>query len=294
MLELIIQAVLAGVTNGFVYALIGIGMAVIFKGSRIINAMQGDFSVIAAMVAVLLVEMAGFGFVGAFLAGTVVGGVVGMLTELLFVRPMMRRNAEEDSFLLLTIGLSFTFGAAVLYFVGRDSYLLPGIGMGAAVDIAGATMQVHAIAVIVIATLLVQALRLFYRYTPIGLAMMAASINHDGAVTIGINVNLMRTFTFVLGGALGAVAGLLVTPLIAVNYQMGIALTLKGFAAAILGGLTNPLGAVVGGLVLGLVESLAVVTVSSGYKDVVAMGLLIVIMIMLPHGLLGKAGRKGG
>ena len=97
-----------------------------------------------------------------------------------------------------------------------------------------------------------------------------------------------------LGGAVGALAGILVTPLVAVNYNMGLALTLKGFAAAILGGLTNPLGAVVGGLVIGISEALAVIGISSGYKDVAAMILMIVMMIFLPNGLLGRAGRREG
>ena len=116
----------------------------------------------------------------------------------------------------------------------------------------------------------------------------------DGAATTGINVARMRTFTFVLGGVLGAAGGILVTPLIGVDYQLGLNLTLKGFAAAVLGGLTNPLGAAVGGLTLGLVESLAIIGISSSYKDVVAFSVLIVIMILMPQGILGRAGRRGG
>ena len=118
--------------------------------------------------------------------------------------------------------------------------------------------------------------------------MMAASIDADGAATTGINVARMRTYTFVLGGLLGALGGILVTPLIGVDYQLGLNLTLKGFAAAVLGGLTNPLGAAVGGITLGLVESLAIIGISSSYKDVVAFSVLIVIMILMPQGILGR------
>jgi branched-chain amino acid transport system permease protein len=123
---------------------------------------------------------------------------------------------------------------------------------------------------------------------------MAASIDPDGAATNGIDVGRMRTFTFVLGGLLGALGGILVTPLVGVDYTLGLSLTLKGFAAAVLGGLTNPLGAAVGGLTLGLVESLAIIGISSSYKDVVAFGALIAIMILMPQGMLGRAGRRGG
>jgi branched-chain amino acid transport system permease protein len=124
--------------------------------------------------------------------------------------------------------------------------------------------------------------------------MTAASIDADGAATNGIDVARMRGYTFVLGGAIGALAGILVTPLIAISYSMGLGITLKGFAAAILGGLVNPLGAVLGGLVIGISEALAVVGISSGYKDVVALVIMIVMMILRPNGLLGSAGRKGG
>lgn len=292
--SLFIQAILSGITNGFVYAMVGIGMAVIFKGSRIINAMQGEFSVVGAIFAVLAMTNAGWPYPLAFVGGIVAGALLGVLCDVLFVRPMVRRNAGEDAFLLLTIGLSFSLSAAVLYFAGRDSHLLPSFGGSEVVEAGGATIPVHAIWLIAIASLLVAGLRMFYRYTNVGLAMMAASIDADGASTIGINVSRMRTATFLLGGALGAIAGLLVTPLVSVNYHMGLTLTLKGFAAAILGGLVNPLGAVAGGLTLGLLESLSVITVSSGYKDVVSMTALIVIMIFFPHGLLGRAGRKGG
>jgi branched-chain amino acid transport system permease protein len=140
----------------------------------------------------------------------------------------------------------------------------------------------------------VAALHLFYRHTLLGLSMAAASADPDGATSVGIDVDRARLYTFLLGGAVGAVAGILVTPLIAMSYHMGIVYTLKGFTAAILGGIANPIGAVAGGLALGLLESLAVVGFPSGYRDAVAMGLLIVIMIVLPNGLLGRAGRAGG
>lgn len=292
--ELLWQALLSGLTNSFVYALIGIGLAVIFKGTRIINAMQGEFAVVGGIVTVFALQSAGMPYVLAAVAGMGVGAALGWLVDMLFVRPMQARNAGEDSFLLLTIGLAFTISAAVLYFVGRDSYLLPGIGGDGSVEIAGAFMPVHALWLIGVVLAVVLLLHLFYSRTLIGLSMAAASIDPAGAATNGINVALMRANTFMLGGAVGAVAGILVTPLVSVNYHMGITLTLKGFAAAILGGLTNPLGAVFGGLVLGISEALAVVGLSSGYKDVAALTLMVAMMIVMPNGLLGSAGRRGG
>lgn len=291
--SLILQALLAGITSGFVYALIGLGIAVIFRGSHIVNAMQGEFAVVGALVAVFSAAKAGMPLALAALLGVLAGAALGVLVDVLLVRTMKRRAASEESFLLLTIGLAVTLSAGVLYFAGRESHLLPPIAEGVS-EVLGATIPNHALWLIAVAALVVAALRLFYRHTLLGLSMAAASADQDGATTTGIDVNRARLYTFLLGGAVGAIAGILVTPLIAMNYQMGIVYTLKGFAAAILGGIANPLGAVAGGVVLGLLESLAAVGLPSGYRDAVAMTLLIVIMIVMPNGLIGRAGRAGG
>ncbi|MGO4676698.1 branched-chain amino acid ABC transporter permease [Bosea sp. 2YAB26] len=292
--SLVMQAILSGITNGFVYALIGIGLAVIFKGTQIINAMQGEFAVIGAMVTVFALEPVGLPYGLSILLGVISGAAVGVIIDRLFVQPMMRQRAGEESFLLLTIGLAVTLSAAVLYLAGRNSYLLPSWGEEGVIEILDAFLQIQALWLIGTAIIVVVGLRLFYGRTLLGLSMMAASMDPDGAATNGINVRRMRSLTFLLGGTVGAIAGILVAPLVAVNYHMGIALTLKGFAAAILGGLSNPLGAVLGGVTLGLLESLAVVGFPSGYKDVIALAMMIVIMIVMPNGLLGRVGRIGG
>lgn len=287
------QALLAGVTNGFVYALVGLGIAVIFKGSHVINAMQGELAVVGAATAVFAAVVWGLPLWLAVAVGGLTGMAIGILVELGPIRALFARRAREESFLLLTVGLGFTFSAGVLYLFGREEHLLPPLGDDV-YEVFGAIIREHALWVIAISAALILGLRLFYRHTHLGLSMMAASIDADGAATTGINVRAMRTATFALGGLLAALAGLLVAPLIGVGYQMGPLLTLKGFAAAILGGLSNPLGALVGGLVIGILEAMSIVFVSSGLKDAVALTLLIVIMIFVPDGILGRAGRKGG
>lgn len=291
---LMIQSILAGLTNGFVYGLIGLGIAVIFRGARIINAMQGDFALLGGVVAYLAIHNSGWPMPLAFLAGVLSGGFCGLLAERFLVCPVARRQGTDDNYLLVTLGGAFAVSATILLYFGRDSYVLPGFGGDRSVDILNAAIRVHAIWLIVIGTLVVVALRWFYANTRIGQAMLAASIDPEGALTIGINVPLARTFTFGLGGLVGGLAGVLVAPLINIQYEMGLLLTLKGFAAAVLGGLTSPFGAIFGGVLLGLIESLAIVTVSSGYKDVIAMMILILIMIVMPQGLFGRRGRLGG
>ena len=293
-MTLFLQSILAGLTNGFVYGLIGLGIAVVFRGARIINAMQGDFALLGSVVAYVASTRLGVPMLPAFLAGVLAGGVLGLLVERLLIRPTEKRAGTEDSYLLVTLGGAFAASAAVLLYFGRDSYVLNGIGGDASVDVLDAAIRVHAVWLIVISSLVVLALKLFYSYTRFGQAMLAASIDVDGSLTIGINVPLMRTLTFVTGGLMGGLAGILVAPLINIHYEMGLLLTLKGFAAAILGGLISPVGAMFGGVLLGLVESLAIASVSSGYKDVITMVILILIMILMPQGLLGRRGRWGG
>ena len=293
-ISLFIQSIFAGVSNGFVYGLIGLGLAVIFRGTRVVNAMQGEFCVVAGMAAVLLLEHWHMPLAISMLCATLLGGALGIVLELAPVRALHRRHGNEDSFLLLTLGVAFAISALILYLVGRDSRAMPGIGGEATLFLADAAIRVHAIWLIVISVAVMFALKWFYTRTHFGLSMMAASIDAEGAATSGIDVQFMRTATFGLGGLIGGLAGVLVTPLTTVHYAMGLLLTLKGFAAAILGGLSNPFGAVIGGVTLGLLEALAIAFVSSGYKDVIAMSILIIIMILLPNGMLGRHTRKGG
>lgn len=291
---LLVQSLLAGLTNGFVYGLIGLGISIVFRGTRVINAMQGDFALAGGIIAYLALNILGVSMPVALVGGTVGGGVLGWLVERLLVRPTQKRGGTEDSLLLVTLGGAFAASASVLLFFGRDSRALSGFGGDESLVVLDAAIRVHAVWLIAVSLILVTALKFAYTRTTIGQAMMAASIDPDGATTIGINVGLMRSLTFALGGAVGGLAGVLIAPLVTIQYEMGLLLTLKGFTAAIIGCLGNPFGAVLGGLLLGLVEALAIVFVSSGYKDVIAMALLIAIMIVMPYGLLSRRGRVGG
>jgi branched-chain amino acid transport system permease protein len=292
--SLLVQSILAGIANGCIYALIGIGVSVIFRGSQVINAMQGEFCVIGGILAALAMQGWNWPYPAAIAGGCAAGFGLGALVEFVLMRAMIRRRASDDSYLLMTIGLAIASSASMLYLAGQDGYLLPELGHQNVYLIFDAVLREHVIWLVVATGAISLTLRSFFKRTTLGLAMTAAAIDADGAASNGVNVDLMRTCTFALGGLLGAVAGILLAPLYSVSFSMGFGLTLKGFAAAILGGLGNPLGAVVGGLLLGLVEALAVVGISSAYSDAVSMALLIVIMIAVPNGLLGRKGRSGG
>lgn len=290
---LLVQSVIAGLVNGFIYALIGLGIAAIYKGSDVINAMQGEFSIVAAIIASLAMTSIGCPYPLAILAGIASGVGTGLLVDLVFVRHMRARNAAHDSYLLLTLGLAITVAALVLQFAGSGSFSLPAYHPEDVYIVLDAVLQTQALWLMGLATLAIVAVKLFYRHTLLGLRMMAASIDEDGATSVGVDVSWMRTLTFMLGGLLGALAGLLIATVLPVDYQTGLILTLKGFAAAILGGLANPIGAAVGGLTIGLLESLSIAAISSAYKDAITFSMLILIMIFLPSGILGQKIRRG-
>lgn len=293
-LGLLSQSLLSGITNGLIYALVGFGIAAIFRGAHVANVMQGEFSVVGAVVVDVLLAQLGWPYWAAAIAGCLSGIALGAILDVVFIRRLVAQHAPENSYLLFTIGVSITISAMVLFSFGRESHLLPPIGTGQVFIVLDAVLQEHALWLIGISILLMFGLRYFYRHTLIGMKMSAASIDPDGAASIGIDVRRMRTQTFMLGGVLGAIAGILISPIIPVGYMVGLPLTLKGFSAAILGGLTNPLGAVAGGLTIGVIEALVIMAMSSAYKDVVTFSVLILIMIVMPRGLLGRAGRAGG
>ena len=182
-LSLILQALQAGITNGFIYALVGMGLAVIFRGSRVINVMHGEFSVVGAMTTVLVLTAAKYPYWFAIIAGVLTGPAIGALIELMLVRPMIRQQATEDQFVLLTIGLERAIAASVLFFIGRDGYLLPAFGGDHVFIVFDVVIRVHSLWLIAIAIVVVIALREFFRRTTLGLALTAASIDADGAST---------------------------------------------------------------------------------------------------------------
>jgi branched-chain amino acid transport system permease protein len=292
--SVLLYAVFSGITNGFVYGFIGLGMSAIFRGTGIINAMQGEFCVLAALTTAAL-TVAGLPLVAAIGVALAISVVIAVLIERVLIVPLVRRGASPESFLLLTLALALLSSATLLFVFGREARFLPGIGGTESIRVLDASVRVHALAVIGIVVVLTVALRLFFTKTVFGLEMVASALDARGAATTGINVARTRTATFVLGGLLGAIAGILIAPLTPLGYLSGTILTLKGFAAAVLGGLHHPMGAIVGGIVFGLIESLAVLALPSGYKELVAYAALIAVLILLPRGLIVQRGvRHGG
>jgi len=280
-----LQFLAGGLTIGAIYALVALGFSIIFNASYVINFAQGEFVMIGGMSAVSLIG-SGLPMPIALLGAVAVTGVVGLLLEWLAVG--RARKADVVTLIIITIGASiFLRGLAQLVW-DKSIHALPPLSGDAPISILGATIVPQSLWVIGVTVVIVAALSWFFNRTLLGKAMLATSYNRVAAQLVGIEVRKVLFASFGLAAALGAVAGVLIAPITFTSYDAGIMLGLKGFAAAMLGGLGSFPGAIVGGIVLGLLESLGAGYLSSAYKDVIAFVIILVVLFVRPDGILGS------
>jgi len=288
--EISLQFFFAGLTVGSIYALVALGFTIIFNASGIVNFAQGEFVMLGALLAVSLAT-AGVPLALCLVLSVIVVPLIGCLLERLFIRPLAGRPVLTP--IIVTIGASiFMHGVAALLW-GKDALPLAPLPGPPTIVVGGAVLQGQSLWILGCGLLAMVALRLFFTRTQTGRAMRANAVNRQGALLVGINPGRIVMLSFGLSAGLGALAGVLVAPIITASYGMGTMLGLKGFAAAILGGLGSSPGAIVGGLLLGVLESFAAGFISSGYKDAVAFVILLLVLFLRPAGLFG-ARKTGG
>lgn len=283
--EQLLQFAVSGVTAGSIYALVALGFTLVFNATGIINFAQGQFVMLGGLIATTFANSLGWPLAAAVIASVLLTTAVGAAMEVLAIRPM--RGRPVFTLIMITLGVSIVLETAALLGWGTDPIFLPSFSGDAPIALFGATLQPQMLWVLGGMLVAMAALQAFYRYTMFGQAMLACSINPDAAASVGIDRGRMVLVAFSLAAALGALGGVLIAPITSTSYSIGLLMTLKGFAAAIIGGMGSSLGAVVGGLGLGLVESLSTGLISSGYKDGLALGVLIAFLIFRPQGLLG-------
>ena len=280
----LLQYFISGLTNGAIYALIALGFGIIFNTTTIINFAQGEFVMLGAMCAISIYHLAP-SLPLAFLGGVIIVSLVGLAFERLALRPV--GEASPLTLIIITVGAGvFLKGVAMLLW-GKESYTLPPFSGEAPLHLGPATILPQNLWVLGLMLVLVLSLEAFFRLTLTGKAMRACAYNTRAARLVGIAASRMVQLSFALSAILGAGAGILIAPLTLGVYDMGTMLGLKGFAAAIIGGLGSLLGGVLGGLLLGLAESFTSGLISSGYRDAVAFLLLLVVLFLRPRGLLG-------
>jgi branched-chain amino acid transport system permease protein len=270
------QYLASGLVVGGVYALTGLGFVIVYRVTRIINFAQGELVMLGALGAVSARQL-GLSTPVAALAAVAAGAAVGALLERVAIHPV--RRAPPLTILIVTIGASIAIRGLALVGWGTDPYALPAFSPGPPLRVLGATMVRQGLWVLAVAALVFVALWLFFTRTYAGTAVRACATNARGARLMGIRVERMWLLAFALSGALGAAAGAVIAPITYATYDMGLMLGLKGFVAAVLGGLVSPAGAIAGGILLGLLESLSAGLLSSGYKDAVAFVVLILLLL---------------
>lgn len=284
----IIQYIIYGITVGGIYGLVALGFNIIYNATDVINFAQGEFVMLGAMVMIFLHTTLQIPLPLAFFLSIIIVTAIGVIFERLTINPV--KNASVITLVIITIGASILLRGIALIAWRDESIPVPSFSSGEPIFLLGASITQQRFWVLGFAIVAVLAVHFFYKYTYIGKAMRATAINRTAARLMGVNVRLMVMFSFALSAAVGAGAGMVIAPITFASYDMGAMLGLKGFCAAILGGLGNGFGAVLGGLIIGTVENLVVGFAPSGYsgyKDAIAFIILLVILFVKPSGLLG-------
>jgi len=284
-----LQFLVSGITVGAIYALAGLGFAIIYNASTVINFAQGEFIMIGGMSAATLTA-AGLPLPLAILIGCAAAMLGGVLLAKFAIEKA--RNASVVTLIIITIGASIFLRGLAEVVWGKEFHQLASFSGDAPILVLGAAILPQSLWVIGVALVLILVIGFFFTRTLSGKAMLATSYNRLAAQLVGVNVRKVVLAAFALSAALGAVGGAVVTPITFSSSEMGIMLGLKGFTAAVLGGLGNGLGAVVGGLIVGIAEALSAGYLSSAYKDAVAFVIILLVLVFMPNGLFGKRGTE--
>ncbi|MBK7982958.1 MAG: branched-chain amino acid ABC transporter permease [Candidatus Competibacteraceae bacterium] len=282
--EQVFQFLVAGITVGSLYALVGLGFALIYNASDVVNFAQGEFVMLGAMIAIALLSAGLPLLLAAFVATALTVGV-GVLLERFAVEPAA--GASVVTTIIITIGAAIFLRGVALLLWGKDFHSLPPFSGDDPIRLGGATLLPQSVWVLGVTIVLVALVRAFFNRTLLGKALLACAFNRSAAQAVGINVKVMLRLAYGLSAGLGALAGILIAPITFSSYEAGVMLGLKGFSAAIVGGIGNPMGAVAGGLLLGVLESLGAGLVSSGYKDAIAFLFVLMVLFFEPTGLFG-------
>lgn len=285
MFDQLLQFLITGITVGSTYALVGLGFAIIYNASDVVNFAQGEFVMVGAMSAVWYLGV-GLPLPVVLVFAVLTTVIAGMALYKLAIE--RARGASVVTTIIITIGAAIVLRGAALLVWGKDIYALPHFSSETPIRIGSATMLPQNIWVMVVTALVVYLVRHFFDKTLMGKAILGCACNRTAAHLVGINVPFMLLASYGIAALLGAVAGLLIAPIAFTSYDAGIMLGLKGFSAAILGGMGSSMGAVAGGVLLGVLESLGAGFISSGYKDAMAFMIILLVLFFKPSGLFGR------
>lgn len=282
----VLQFIVTGLTVGAIYAMVALGFNIIYNVTDIINLAQGEFVMLGGLVMVSAHVALGLPMVAAFLVTVFTVTVAGIALDRLAIRPI--RQPSVMTLIIATVAVSIIIKGVAMLIWGKSPYDLPAFSGRTPIDLGGVVIQPQYLWVIGILIVVTIALTFFFNRTMLGKAMSACADNPDAARLVGINVRYMVMLSFAFSAAIGAMAGITMTPIALMDYDRGAMLAVKGFGAVILGGLGSFPGAILGGLIIGLIESLGAGLLISGYKDAYALIVLLVVLFIRPSGILGN------
>ena len=282
-----LQLVISGVAQGCIYGLIALGFVLIYKATEIVSFAQGELMMVGAFIGLVLMELLGFPFWLAVLSSMAAMALLGILLERLTIRPVLGQPAF--SIVMLTIGIGYLLRGLVTMIpnLGTETHALAAPYRDATLQLGALIISAEQLAVIGVTVVLCALLFAMFRYTRLGVAMQAASQNQLAAYYMGIPVQRINGLVWGLAATVAAVAGLLLAPITFVHANMGF-IGLKAFPAAVVGGFGSLPGAIVGGLVIGIVESLSGFYLPEGFKDVAAYVVVLIMLMVRPNGLFGE------
>lgn len=286
-----LQLFISGASTGCIYVLIALGLIFIYNVTGVINLAQGEFAMLGAMLGVVFYKLHLPLGVSALISVILVVGI-GALIQRATIYPA--RHAPEVSVIMITIGTAIAVRGLALLIWGTTPYSLPDFTHGSPINLWGAILSRQRLWIVGTAAIVLLLLYLFFEFTLLGKAVRACSINRQTAELAGIDTQAMAILAYGLGAGTSAIAGIVIAPLTLVNYNMGLTLGLKGFVVAIMGGMTSAPAAVIGGLLLGILESFTSGLLSSGIKEAVAFVVLFIVLLgrTLPLGELVRHGRR--
>ncbi|MBW2173472.1 MAG: branched-chain amino acid ABC transporter permease [Deltaproteobacteria bacterium] len=282
----LLQYTITGITIGSIYAMVAIGFNVIYNVTEAINFAQGEFVMLGGLVMVLFRVTLNIPVVLSLPLTIMVVTAVGILLDRLVIRPI--REPSVLTMIIATIGAAFFIKGAAMFIWGKNPYDLPPFTGRDPINFLGAVVLPQSLWVVGFLVAVVVFLTLFFDRTILGKALRACAVNPDASSLVGINVKYMILVSFALSAAIGAVGGIVITPIALMDYDRGAMLAVKGFAACVLGGMGSFPGAIIGGLTIGLIESLGAGLISSGYKDAFALLVLLFVLFLKPSGLFGS------
>jgi branched-chain amino acid transport system permease protein len=280
------QAVINGLAEGSVYALLALGLVFINRITEIATFAHGEVSALAAFVGFTVLQTLHAPFAIAILSSIVAGAVIGFLVERIVIRPVQTSGLLAT--VVVTLGLFFVIHGSVKAIWGPDVRPYPSMFGDGTIHIGGTAIAAQNLGVMVTAFVIAMGLAAYLRWTRTGLALRAIPQNRFGAALIGLNLRRLTSTAWIVGSAVGAVAGVLIAPLTFLHSNMMQAPIIKAFAVAALGGLNSLVGAFVGGLVLGVIENVAVLYIPTYLKDTIAFLFILVVLLVQPQGMFGK------